>query len=615
MCGISGFCGFKNNYLDNEGRFRNILIKMREKIKHRGNDNTGEYLKNNVGLSQTRLTIRDLVNGQQPIIRNIKGNEYAIIYNGEIYNTDELKSELKKNGYQFQTTTDTEVILYGFIHYGTEFVKKLNGIFAFAIWDENMKKLFLFRDRAGIKPLFYTIKDGEIIFASEIKALFEYPEVNPEIDMDSMREIIGLGPARSPGCGVFKNINEINSGCIGVFSKYGFKENKYWNLESTPHIENYNETVEHVSFLVKDSVVRQMVSDVPVCTFLSGGVDSSIVTAIAAESINSVLNTFSFDFTENDIYFKSNSFQPERDKPYVDKVLNMYQTNHTYLECNEAELADVLYDSVDAKDLPGMADVDASLLYFCRMVKKHNKVTLTGECADEIFGGYPWFHKKEAFENNMFPWSSNLKTRTELFKNEFSEKLDIEQYVNMQYQKSINEVPYCDTDSPTEKRRREISYLNLKWFMTTLLDRMDRASMYTGLEARVPFADHRIIEYLWNVPWKYKCPNGVVKGLLRDSCKGLLSDEVLYRKKSPYPKTYNPKYEKILAKRLKDIVNDNNSPIQPIIDKNKILKFIETPSDYGKPWFGQLMAAPQLMAYLIQINYWLKKYNLSLNNL
>jgi len=611
MCGISGFCSFKADYSKNKNYWNNVLIDMRKSIAKRGNDETGEYIEQNVGLSHTRLSIRDLKNGRQPIVKNIKNGNYAIVYNGEIYNTDELKEDLIKKGYSFTTTTDTEVILFLYVEYGKKCAEMLNGIFSFAIWDSVKKKLFLFRDRSGIKPLFYTIFDNTIVFASEIKALFHFPGVSPIIDLNSFREVIGIGPARTAGNGVFRDIFEIKPGDFGVFYENGFKEYKYWRLVSLPHKESYEETVEHTAFLLRDSVERQMVSDVPVCTFLSGGVDSSIVTALAANFLKQqgmILNTFSFDFEKNDVYFKSNSFQPEQDRPYVDKMLEYYNVNHTYLMCNEAKLAELLYEAVLAKDLPGMADIDASLLYFCSLVKKHNKVALTGECADEIFGGYPWFHKKEAFESTTFPWSMDIDARTFLFDEGFIKKLELRDYIDARYNESINEVPVLDGESLEEKRRREISFLNQKWFMTTLLDRMDRTSMYSGLEARVPFADHRIIEYIWNVPWEFKCHLGIVKGLLRDACKGLLPDELLWRKKSPYPKTYSPEYENILKNKVRDIISNCNSPIFPFINKNKVLEFIDLPLNYGKPFFGQLMAGPQMLAYIIQINYWLEKY-------
>lgn len=615
MCGISGFCSFDMDYTSNQCYWHNILVKMREKIAHRGKDDTGEYLKKHIGLSQTRLTIRDLYKGNQPMTRIVNNNEYTIVYNGEIYNLEPLKEDLISKGYVFETTTDTEVILYTYIEYGVNSVKMLNGIFAYTIWDNNLKKLFLFRDRCGIKPLFYALKRNTIVFASEIKALFEHPQVAPEINTNSLREIFAIGPARTEGNGVFKGIYEIKYGHYGVYDINGFRQLPYWTLKSEEYNKTYDEAVDDIKYLVTSAIEYQMVSDVPVCSFLSGGLDSCIVTAIASNYLKKegkIFNTFSFDFKDNNKYFKANSFQPEQDRPYVDIMLNNFNVNHTYLECNEEELADYLYLSVDAKDLPGMADVDASMLYFCKLVKEHNKVALTGECADEIFGGYPWFHREEFINADTFPWSINYNVRNSILNNDAIVELDIKGYIDKQYKISIAQVPTLDCEDKLKKRQREISYLNLKWFMTTLLDRMDRASMFNGLEARVPYADHRIIEYMWNVPWEYKCHNGVTKGLLRDAAKDLLPKEITYRKKSPYPKTYNPNYEKILNEKVTNIINNNNSSIIPIIDKNKIQNIINTSSDYGKPWFGQLMAKPQLLAYIIQVNYWLEKFGLSI---
>ncbi|MEA4831381.1 MAG: asparagine synthase (glutamine-hydrolyzing) [Oscillospiraceae bacterium] len=613
MCGIAGFCNYERNFTDQYGLWNDILIKMRKAVAHRGSDQTGEYLKSHVGLGHTRLSIRDISGGAQPIVRNICGTEYAIIYNGEIYNIDELKPALTKAGYNFQTTTDTEVILYLYIEYGCDFVSRLNGIFAFAIWDSGLEKLILYRDRAGIKPLFYAIRNNTLVFGSEPKALFCHPEVKPEIDIDSFREVFGIGPARTPGCGVFKGINEILPGRFAVFTIEGFKQSQYWELTAREHSDSYEQTVETVSFLVRDAIKRQMVSDVPVCSFLSGGVDSSIVTGVASNYLKKrggKLNTFSFDFSGNDVYFKSNSFQPERDRMYVDKMVAAYDLNHTCLECDESLLADMLHTVVDAKDMPGMADIDASLIYFCGLVKEKNKVALTGECADEIFGGYPWFYRKELMNADGFPWSYDISARTALLTDDFIKSLELDEYVSEKYRKTLREVPALYDETAEDKRRREITYLNIKWFMQTLLDRMDRASMYCGLEARVPFADHRIIEYLYNVPWNMKCVNGVEKSLLREACADLLPEEVLHRKKSPYPKTYNPNFHKLVYGRFSQILENPNAPVMAFIDQKKARDFMALPVEYGKPWFGQLMAAPQMAAYILQVNGWMEKFHL-----
>ncbi|MEA4824580.1 MAG: asparagine synthase (glutamine-hydrolyzing) [Clostridiaceae bacterium] len=614
MCGISGFSNFRENYdLDRE-KWIEILTSMRNSISHRGNDQAGEYLDSNVGLAHTRLSIRDVAGGIQPILRSKNGFDYVIIYNGEIYNTNDIVPELKKKGYSLQTSGDTEVILYTYMEYGLECASMLNGIFAFAIWDSKLNQLVLCRDRVGVKPLFYTIQDGLLVFGSEIKALFCHPQITPRANDDSFREVFGIGPARTPGNGVFKGVNEIHPGSLAVFSKEGFHEYRYWQLEATPHTDTYAQTVDTVSYLVKDAITRQMVSDVPVCSFLSGGLDSSIVTAVASEFMRmngGTLNTFSFDFTGNDQYFKANKFQPTRDRPYVDILLSKLPVRHTYLECNEESLADMLPAAVFAKDLPGMADVDASLMYFCSLVKEQNKVALTGECADEIFGGYPWFYKKELMDADGFPWSFDLTARTCMLKDEVIANLNLDDYVRTRYEDSLKAVPHLPGESAEERRRREISFLNIRWFMQTLLDRMDRASMSCGLEARVPFADHRIVEYLYNVPWGMKYRDGIEKALLRDACVGLLPPEILFRKKSPYPKTYNPAYETILVRKFKEVLEDDAAPINQFIDRRKAELFLSSPKDYGKPWFGQLMAGPQMIAYLLQTNEWMRKYNLA----
>ena len=619
MCGITGFCDFTDHFLTKEPYYEKLLREMGETLAHRGKDNSGEFLREHIGLSHARLSIRDITGGALPMTRNrgeyTQAHEYAILYNGKIYNSGELIPELKRAGYSFETASDTEVILYAYMHFGAEFVSKLNGVFAFAIWDQSRETLLLYRDRIGTKPLFYTLEENTLIFGSEPKSLFKHPKATPRINMDSLREVLGVGPAHTPGNGVFVGLKEVLPGHYISFSRYGLINHTYWDLIATPHVDSYSDTVDKVSFLVRDAIKRQMISDTPICTFLSGGIDSSIVTAIVSNYLKErgeTLNTFSFDFEENDKYFQSNAFQPERDTLYVDIMRKRYSTNHTFLECPQATLSDLLYASVDARDVPGMTDVDASLLYFCSLVVKHNKVALTGECADEIFGGYPWFYRKELLNQDGFPWSSDMNARTAFLNEDLYKQLELKEYSHARYEETIKKAPLLEGESAEETRRRQIGYLNIKWFMQTLLDRMDRTGMYSGLEARVPFADHRIMEYVFNVPWEMKYQNGVEKALLRDATKDLLPEEILHRKKSPYPKTYHPAYEKRLTEQLSAIVNNPNSPITPLIDKEKAHQFMASHKELGKPWYGQLMAGPQLMAYFIQLNYWMESYNLSI---
>ena len=358
-----------------------------------------------------------------------------------------------------------------------------------------------------------------------------------------------------------------------------------------------------------------MVSDVPICTFLSGGVDSSLVSAICSQELKKQgkqLHTFSFDFVDNAKYFKANAFQPSQDRPYVEKMVKFLDSEHRFLECETKKQVELLTASVEAHDLPCMADIDSSMLYFCSLVKQSYKVALTGECADEIFGGYPWFRDPEIYEKNTFPWSKNFDFRLEILNPQLVHLLPLEKYVACQYEKTLARVPHLSREDAAKKRQREISYLNTSWFMTTLLDRKDRMTMANGLEVRVPFADHRLIEYLYNVPWEYKYHNQEVKGLLRDAFYDYLPDEVLHRKKSPYPKSYNPSYEQMLKEHLGGILKDKAQPIHQLIHAEVLNKLMASSSDYGKPWFGQLMALPQMYAYLIEINYWLQEYQIEL---
>ena len=614
MCGIAGFSNFNRNFTEEAGKWYAILQQMNHSQKHRGPDEDGVWLSRKCGLSHVRLSILDPAGGQQPMTGRMGDHRCTIVYNGEIYNMPTLRRELTAEGISFQTTCDTEVILMGYLLHGWEYVKQLNGIFAFAIWDESLETLLLFRDRLGVKPLFYTFQQGTFIFSSEIKGLFAYPEVTPAVTREGLCEIFGLGPAKTYGKGVFENVYELLPGSCLSFCGMNPKSWSYWSLQSSTHTDNFEETVEKTRFLITDAVKQQMLSDVPICTFLSGGLDSSLVTSICSRELHKqgkTLDTYSFDFKDNADYFQSNAFQPTQDRPWVDTMVNFCRTRHHYLECDNYKLYDYLFRAVDARDLPCMADVESSMLYFCSQVAPQNKVTLTGECADEIFGGYPWFHKKEGFDADCFPWSMDFGARTMLLKDDVLELLPLEEYARDAYHRTLSETPVLEGENSQEKRRREISYLNLKWFMQTLLDRMDRTSMHSGLEARVPFADHRIVEYIWNVPWDMKCHNGMVKGLLREAAKGYLPNDVIYRKKSPYPKTYDPAYEALLKQKLTGVLDHNNSPLCDFIDKNKLEKYVSSPSDYGRPFYGQLMAGPQLLAYLLQVNYWLEHYHIS----
>ncbi len=615
MCGIAGFYNVKAHYLPQSDYYYDLLTQMGESIRHRGPDDSGVILNDHCGLSHRRLSIIDLENGTQPMTKEREQFGYHIVYNGEIYNMDVLRSKLLAQSVQIHTHSDTELLLLSFLTFGPSFVTDLDGIFSFAIYDERHAILTLFRDPFGVKPLYYTQVKDTFVFCSEIKGLLCFPGVQAVLDCEGFNELFGLGPAHTPGKCILKNIHEVLPGSYMTISENGIAQFPYYRLHSMLHTDSYEDTLEHTRFLVTDAIRRQMVSDVPVCTFLSGGVDSSLVSAVCAEELrkkNQRLKTFSFDFIGNDTYFQANAFQPSQDRPFVDKMVEYLHSNHSYLECNSNTQVDYLYRSVNAHDLPCMADIDSSLLYFCEQVSHSHKVVLTGECADEVFGGYPWFHKPEFLNSNTFPWTPSLEPRQNLLRNDLLKKSHMDEYVAATYRNALQEIDILPFENETETNRRRIGYLNIRFFMQTLLTRMDRTSMANGLEARVPFASKALVDYVFNVPWSMKCKDGSVKHLLRESCRGLLPDEILFRKKSPYPKTYNPSYEQLLVTNLRSIL-EKNTILTELCDRSALTQFLDSPKDYGSPWYGQLMAGPQMIAYLIQVDYFFRKYHVQLD--
>lgn len=613
MCGISGYINFKDNFVSEREKHRRITHTITKTLRHRGPDSFGEWVGEHAAFGHSRLAVIDPAGGIQPMERTVSGYQFVITYNGELYNTDDLKKELEQYGYCFTTKSDTEVLLYSYIHFGTECAEKLNGIYSFCIWDSMRQRIFMCRDRLGVKPLFYALRGDTLIFASEQKAILAYPGFNAEVSKEGLCEIFALSPARTQGVGVFENIKELRPGRYLIATRDGIKIKEYFALKGREHRDSYDDTVEKTRELVRDSIKRQLVSDVPIGTLLSGGLDSSIISAVGAIEMKKQgkqLSTYSFDYKDNDKYFRASSFQPDSDAPWVKRMTEAFDTNHTYLFCDNDIMLDYLTECVEAKDLPGMADVDASLLYFCRMIKNRHTVILSGECSDEIFGGYPWFRDEKAFKTRAFPWCYDLEMRKNILHPEVERTLDLDGYSSMRYEESVAETPRFEGDSPEEARRREIAWLNLNWFMTNLLDRKDRMSMASGLEVRVPFCDHRIAEYVYNVPWSIKNKDNISKSLLREAARGILPDDVLMRKKSPYPKTHNPVYEQMVRQVMLETISDPNAPILALCDKKKIMSACEGHSDYGKPFFGQLMAGPQFIGFLLQVNHWLKHYRI-----
>lgn len=599
MCAIAGVLGASVC----EDTLRRMLYTM----ARRGPDGDGVYLKEDCALLHSRLAIIDPEGGAQPMALSWKGQRYILVYNGELYNTEELRRELRSLGHEFLGHSDTEVVLHAYAQWGSDAVARFNGIFALAAWEEGAQRLFLARDRIGVKPLFYTLQDGILIFASEIKTLLAHPAVRPELDEQGVAQILLLGPGRIPGSGVLRGIREVEPGCMAFYASGRLSISRYWQLSDREHTDELDVTLDKVRYLVIDSIRRQMVSDVPIGCFLSGGLDSSIISAVCAGDKNGDIDTFSVDYEGNDQYFVAGKFQPDSDPSFIRLMERHIGSRHHWTVLNTEDLVDSLEWATVARDLPGMADVDFSLLAFCSQVRKKVKVALSGECADEIFGGYPWYRDPAVRDTDGFPWAQNTAFRASLISPEF--RLHGEEFVQDQYRQTLSQCDILPGTPPVERRMKEMMNLNFRWFMQTLLDRKDRMSMFHGLEVRVPFCDYRIAEYLYGVPWEMKDLGGREKGLLRRAMEGLLPEQVLYRRKSPYPKTHHPGYEQRVRGRLESLLERKDAALFQIVDRRAVQRLLDTSPLW--PWYGQLMTRPQTFAYLLQIDFWLEHYKIS----
>lgn len=588
-----------------------ILEMMHQSMVHRGPDGSGELLTDTCALLHSRLAVIDPAGGKQPMTWDRGDEIFTVTYNGELYNTQELRHELCSLGHEFSTCSDTEVLLHAYAQWGKGCLDKLNGIFAFAVWHHRAEKLFLARDRMGVKPLFFSRYKGGLVFASELKTILSYG-VPARLDEFGAAQIMMFGPGRIPGSGVFYGIEELEPGCCAYYEHGRIRIMRYWHLRDAPHTDTLQETLEKVRFLVSDAIRRQLVSDVPIGTFLSGGLDSSLITALCAGEMarqGRELDTFSVDYADNDRYFVANKFQPNSDGYYIGLMQKHLGTRHHLSILTPEELFAGIADSVKARDLPGMADVDISLLLFCRQIKSHVTVALSGECADEIFGGYPWYRDPQILEQAGFPWAQNTAQRSALASAAVKNAVKTGELVRWQYEKTCRESDILPENSPRERRMKQMVNLNMRWFMQTLLDRKDRMSMHSALEVRVPFCDHRIAEYLYTVPWEMKDHMGKEKGLLRTAMEGVLPGEVLWRKKSPYPKTWHPAYTQLVSNALNRVLENKDSPLYALVDHRQAQLLTEA----GEwPWYGQLMRLPQTVCYLLQINSWLEQYKIDM---
>lgn len=608
MCGIAGWFD-KHRDLRDE---RPTLAAMSSELRRRGPDEQGEYIKKDCALLHRRLAVIDPENGQQPMSTLYEGEKYTIVYNGELYNTEELRLELMAAGFSFRTHSDTEVLLKAYCYYKEACVGKLNGIFAFAVYEETAGRLFLCRDRVGVKPLFFHLYNRGLVFGSEIKAILKSGLLKPCVDEEGLTELFFLGPARTPGHGIFKGIGELLPGQYAVYDGETLTSHRYYTLQAKPFEGGEREAVETTRSLLTDAIERQLVTDVPMCFFLSGGLDSSIICQTASNfrkrNNMSAIHTYSVEYRDNKQYFTKSLFQPNADYDYIRLMVESAGSRHHEVILDNGDLYSALYPSVTARDLPGYVDIDSSLLLFCREIRRDFTVALSGECADELFGGYPWYHNRDILFEDCFPWSREQGVRRQVLKNGLLPRG--EEYVRQRYLDTIRAVDTLPEDSPVDKRMREMFALNFYWFMQCLLERKDRCSMYSGLEVRVPFCDLRLVDFAYNLPWELKALGGREKGVIRKAFEDILPHDIVYRKKSPYPKTHHPFYMRLCAERVREILADPSHRINELLSKEGVEDIIEHPDDLRSPWYGQLMRAPQILAYIVELDDWMERYDI-----
>jgi asparagine synthase (glutamine-hydrolysing) len=607
MCGIIGWI----NWLEDLREQQAIVARMNASLSHRGPDAEGQWISQRAALAHRRLCVIDPSGGVQPMVYQQEDQSIVLTYNGELYNFCELRRELEMRGHVFTTRSDTEVLLHAYLEWEAELVHHLNGIFAFGIWDERKQQLLLVRDHLGVKPLFYAQRQHHFLFASELKALLAHPQIKPQVKMAGLAEAFDYLLGHEPGSGLFADIYEVRPGHALLVSREKVRQIRYWSLRSQPHNDTLETTVETIQMLLADSVRRQVKADVPVVAMLSGGLDSSGIAALMCQEFaqeGKVLQTYSLDFAESEEHFSGSIFRPSRDEPWAQQVATHLGTQHQTVVCTTAELLEASLVPLFAQDRPTMGQLETSLYLFCKHMKQRATVALSGEAADEVFGGYPWFHNEEVLQAETFPWlvlrqAKHKNWQEQLLSQDLLRRVNPTEYIERNYREALAEVPCLPGEDIWDAKRRAQSYLNLTRFLPVLLDRKDRMSMATGFEVRVPFCDHRLVEYVWNIPWEMKCVDGIEKGLLRRALTGLLPEEVRMRQKSAYPVTRHPAYVQAIHSWLHAIMNDPNAPIRPFLNLSALQEIIDGTAN-GKRSASLYMG----MERLVQVNAWLERY-------
>ncbi|MEU6461602.1 asparagine synthase (glutamine-hydrolyzing) [Streptomyces sp. NPDC046976] len=579
MCGITGWVSFDRD-LSAEAT---TLHAMTETMACRGPDDRGTWTEGPAALGHRRLAIIDLPGGRQPMSLATPEGTVALVYSGETYNFTELRRELTDRGHRFTTDSDTEVVLHAYVEWGDAFAERLNGMYAFAIWDGRRDKLVMIRDRMGIKPFYYYRTPDGVLFGSEPKAILANPLARPRVTLDGLRELLVM--IKTPGHAVWDGMREVEPGTVVTVDRSGLSTRVYWRLETRPHEDDRDTTIATVRTLLDDIVRRQLVADVPRCTLLSGGLDSSAMTAIAARQLaeqGETVRSFAVDFVGQTENFVADELRGTPDTPFVHDVARSSGTDHQDIVLDAEALADpaVREQVIRARDLPtGFGDMDASLLLLFRAIRQKSTVALSGESADEVFGGYLQFFDEDARSADTFPWlvrfGRDFGDDSDVLRTDLVKQLDLEKYTADGYRTAVAGIERLAGESDFEFRMRQICHLHLTRFVRILLDRKDRMSMATGLEVRVPFCDHRLVEYVFNAPWALKSFDGREKSLLREASRDVLPQSVYDRVKSPYPSTQDPRYARALQAQAKDLLARPSHRVFDLVDRDRVRKAAE----------------------------------------
>lgn len=592
MCSINGF-----NFRDE------ILVKkMVDVTKHRGPDDEGIYIDNNISLGHARLSIIDLSErARQPLWNEDKS--VCIIFNGEIYNFQELRKELEEKGHQFFSRSDTEVILHLYEDKKEKCLNDLNGIFTFAIYNKNNNELFLARDRIGVKPLYYyfdpskSLGQAKFIFSSEIKAILSH-SIPREIDTDALSHYFRIFFIPAPFT-LLKNIKKLPAAHYLIYRDNKITIEKYWDLEDEPEIKFGQEAIDGIKTILRDSVKRQLISDRPVGIFLSGGIDSTSVLGIASEFLSGKIKTYSVGFDIN--------IEPEkynRDFWFARQTAQHYETDHHELLISDIDARDNIEKVIWHMEEPVPNPIQISTFLLAKLAKKDVAVVLGGDGGDEIFGGYPRYYYSKLIDGyQLLPGFLRRNVLPKMLerisgKKDLKEKLNIPPGVARyllhmgQKQKILSEVlkwkmkanfteEFLKTRYPEDEFKDKIKYLMyldlLTWLPDESLLRSDKMTMSSGLEERVPILDHRLVELAFRIPTKYKVRGKTSnKWIFREAMKEYLPSHLLGKEKRGW---FSPA-AKWLRMGLKDFAYEVLSPnyssgTQEYFDSEAIRKILD----------------------------------------